>query len=304
MPGIKNTRSSVVVTGASSGLGLAASAKLAAERHVILACRSVERGEAAAVAIRERAPSASVEVLELDLGCLASVRSAASTLINDRPPLHALVCNAGIQVVNGVRRSQDGYELTFATNHLGHFLLTELLLDHIAEPGRIVMVSSGTHYGPPRSLGFPGPRWEKPDRLADPSHQDGSARAGRIRYSTSKLANLYTTYDLAHRLADREITVNAVDPGLMPETRLDRDWPARLRRLYGRLTPLLIRAVPGARSVDDAAAAVAWLVTAPELAGVTGAYFAGRRRTASSKESYDRGRAVELRAVSEELVGA
>jgi NAD(P)-dependent dehydrogenase (short-subunit alcohol dehydrogenase family) len=297
--------SSVLITGASSGLGLAASAELAAAgRHVILACRSAERGRTAAATVRKRIPDASVEVLGLDLASLASVRSAANELINGRPPLGAVVCNAGVQVLNGIRRSEDGYELTFATNHLGHFLLTELLLDHIARPGRIVLVSSGTHYGPWRSLGFPGPRWQHPCGLADPSGQDGSARAGRVRYSTSKLANLYAAYEWARRWASRKITVNAFDPGLMPQTRLDRDWPPRIQWLYGRLAPLVMCAVPGARSVDTSAADLAWLVTAPELADVTGSYFVGKRRRASSKESYDRARAAELWAVSEGLVAA
>jgi protochlorophyllide reductase len=203
--------SSVLITGASSGLGLAAASDLAASGcHVILACRSTARGQAAEATIRTRTPGASVRVLPLDLASLASVRSAASELIAGTP-LDAVVCNAGLQVIHGVRRSEDGYELTFATNHLGHFLLIELLLDHIAEPGRIVVVSSGTHYGPLWSLGFPGPRWQHPRALADPAQQDDSAKAGRIRYSTSKLANLYATYELARRLARRKITVNAFD---------------------------------------------------------------------------------------------
>jgi NAD(P)-dependent dehydrogenase (short-subunit alcohol dehydrogenase family) len=254
-------------------------------------------------AIVDRVPAANLEVLELDLASLASVRAAASHLVSTGESLRALVCNAGVQIVNGVRSSVDGYELTFATNHLGHFLLTELLLEHIAEPGRILIVSSGTHYGPWRSLGFPGPCWEDPHRLADPAAHDGSPRAGRIRYSTSKLANLYATYELAQRLSSRKITVNAFDPGLLPTTGLARDWPPAIQRLYTALAPTLIRVVPGARSVAEAGDALAWLVTAPELAGVTSAYFAGRRRRVSSKESYDRARAEQLRVASRELVG-
>jgi protochlorophyllide reductase len=211
---------------------------------------------------------------------MASVRTAAGELIagRDRPPLHALVLNAGIQVVDGVKRSHDGYELTFATNHLGHFLFSFLLVDRIAEPGRIVIVSSGTHFGFPQNIGFPGPRWDDPRVLADAeaAERNPSAKAGRIRYSTSKLANLYLTYELAHRLAGRDITVNAFDPGLMPETGLDRDYPARVQRLYDRLTPLLVRILPMARSVADSSAALTRLVTDPELSDVTGAYFAGR----------------------------
>lgn len=302
---------SVLVTGASSGLGLATATRLAAAGyHVVLGCRDAMRGDTAATSITSTIPNARVEVLVLDLASLASVRAAADELTGElaaeleRPPVHGLVLNAGVQVVDGVRRSADGFELTFATNHLGHFLLTRLLCDHIAESGRIVIVSSGTHYGPPRTAGFPGPRWADPCVLADPdaAEHDLSPKAGRIRYATSKLANLYFTYELATRLADCDITVNAFDPGLMPETRLHRDYPARTQRLYDRLTPLLIRLLPMARSVVTSADALAWLVTAPEPAGVTGAYFAGRKQRRSSRESYDSQRAAELWHASVDLV--
>jgi NAD(P)-dependent dehydrogenase (short-subunit alcohol dehydrogenase family) len=298
---------SVVVTGASSGLGLATAERLAAAgRHVILGCRSGERGAAAARSITDAVPNADVEVLPLDVASLRSVRAAAAELIARRAPLHALVLNAGVQVVDGVRRSADGFELTFATNHLGHFLLTSLLREHLAEPARIVVVSSGTHYGPPRSGPFPGPRWDDPRVLADPSvaERDPSPRAGRIRYANSKLANLYFAYELARRLAGRAVTVNAFDPGLMPQTRLDRDYSARLQRLYDRLTPLLIHLVPGANSVAFSSDALARLVIDDEVAGVTGAYFAGRKLGRSSRESHDPERAAQLWQASTDLVAA
>jgi protochlorophyllide reductase len=293
----------VLVTGASAGLGLAVSGVLAAAgRPVVLGCRSAERGEAAASSIRERVPGASVSVLEIDVADLSSVRAAVRAL--DGRPLGALVCNAGIQLRGGVRRSRDGHELTFATNHLGHFLLIRSVLAQLVEPARIVLVSSGTHLGPLRSFGFPAPRWEGPRALADPDRSalGGSAKDGRIRYSTSKLANIYTAYELARRLRDRRIAVNAFDPGLMPETGLARDYPPPIRRLYARIAPAMIRTLPGVRSVARSAGDLAWLVNSPDVAGVSGAYFAGRKQRNSSPESYDQTRAAELWNVSEELV--
>ncbi|MGH8793726.1 MAG: SDR family NAD(P)-dependent oxidoreductase [Stackebrandtia sp.] len=299
--------SSVFVTGASSGLGLAASAELAATgRHVILGCRDVGRGREAMRRIRARTPEASLEVLETDLASLASVRAAAEELRGGRrPELHGLVCNAGVQVVSGVGRTADGHELTFGVNYLGHFLLARLLMDHLARPGRIVTVSSGTHYGPPRSGWFPGPRWRHPRQLADPddSALDGSQKAGRIRYATSKLACVYLTYELSRRLRDRDVTADAYDPGLMPQTRIGRDYSPGLRRLHHLVGPLLL-ALPEVRTPESSGADLAWTVTAPELADVTGAYFVGRKPRASSKESYDRDRAAQLWDVSEELVAA
>jgi NAD(P)-dependent dehydrogenase (short-subunit alcohol dehydrogenase family) len=298
---------SIIVTGASAGLGKITAGELAAAgHHVILACRSTLRGEAAAESVRARTPGANPEVLELDLASLDSVRTAAGKLLEDtgRPPLHGLVCNAGIQVVNGVQRSADGHELTFATNHLGHFLLISLLADHIASPGRIVLVSSEVHQGPSKSMGFPAPHWQHPKALADPAQTElgGSAKAGRVRYATSKLANLYLTYELAPRLAERGITVNAFDPGLMPETGLDRDWPAWTQRIYHTMAPLLVRVLPGARSVAVSGSDLAWLTTSPEVADVTGTYFSGRRKRASSRLSHDAAHAAQLWDVSEELV--
>jgi protochlorophyllide reductase len=300
---------SIVVTGASAGLGLATSLELAkAGYHVILGCRDVSRGEAAMETIRRGVPDASLELVEIDLASLVSVRAAAVKLVAsaNRLPLHGLVCNAGIQVVSGTRRSADGYELTFATNHLGHFALINSLLDEIGDDGRIVLVSSEVHQGPRKAWGFPAPRWEAPDALADPAKStlDDSAHAGRVRYATSKLANIYTTYELVRRLEGRRITVNAFDPGLLPETGLDRDWPRWTRAVYHRIAPVLVKLAPGVESVDRAAAALAWLVTAPEAAEFTGAYFSGRRRHDSSQESYDRQRAAELWEISSQLVAA
>jgi protochlorophyllide reductase len=127
-------------------------------------------------------------VLALNLASLASVRSAAGALGDRR--LGGLVCNAGVQIVDGFRRTEDGYEETFATNHLGHFLLTTLLLDRFSEPARIVVVSSGTHYGPFRSMRFPGPAgrirgyWPTPNRIPPPRQAGFATRHPSSRTST------------------------------------------------------------------------------------------------------------------------
>lgn len=297
---------SVLVTGANAGLGLAASTELARlGRHVVLGCRNVERGEAAAAAIRREVPAASVELVQIDVSSLQSVRDAAKELLSgDRPPLDTVIGNAGLQIVSGVERSVDGYELTFATNHLGHYLLIRLLHPHMAEPGRIVLVSSETHQGPRRSFGFPGPEWAEPALLADPDRPglDTSSRAGRVRYATSKLLNLYTVYEFARRASDRQVTINAFDPGLMPESGLSRDYPALMRRLYTAVAPL-VAMLPGANTVAGSGRDLAWFATAPDVADVTGAYYSGRRRNDSSAESHDRERALRLWVASAEMVG-
>ena len=154
-------------------------------------------------------------------------------------------------------------------------------------------------------MGFPAPKWRDPRELADPDLPgiDRSAKAGRVRYATSKLANLYFMYELARRSDRHLLTVNAFDPGLMPETGLAREYPALVQAAYQGASPLLVRLLPGAQSVDRSSADLAWLATSPECGDTTGKYFSGRRARASSPESYDPQRAEQLWSVSEELVG-
>ena len=268
----------------------------------MLAVRDVPRGEAAASALRERTGNAAIDVVELDLASLSSVRGAAEELLAigaEEAPLRAIVANAGLQVLSTAHASEDGYELTFAVNHLGHFLLVRLLQEALVAPARVLAVSSGTHYGTLRqSWGFPAPRWADPHELARP--REGS---GRVAYATSKLANLYFTYELARRSDPERLAANAFDPGLMPATGLARDASAFQRFMWDRVLPPLRHVVPGISSTAASGAALARLAVDPALHGVSGRYYAITRDTLSSEASYDGARAEELWAVSEELVG-
>jgi NAD(P)-dependent dehydrogenase (short-subunit alcohol dehydrogenase family) len=236
----------VIITGGNAGLGYACAQTLVAARQgwcVIMASRDPAKASAAAAKLIAETPGAWVEVLPLDLGSLESVRAfAAAYAARDWPPLRALVCNAGVQVVSGTTYTREGFEITFGVNHLGHFLLTHLLLRHLAAPARIVMVSSDTH-DPALHTGMPVPRYTRATALAWPEKsRPGTSVAenprvvGGRRYTTSKLCNIYFTYELARRLQkeglstiDKPITVNAFNPGLMPGTGLARDYPPLLR---------------------------------------------------------------------------
>ena len=295
--------STILITGASGGLGRQTAAELAAaEHHLLLVVRDQAKGRQVAADLETRFPGVSLEVLTCDLADLGSVRSLAAQLIGRGEPIDTMICNAGVQVVDGLQRSADGYELTFAVNHLAHFLLVTTILGHLRRPARVIMVSSGVHLGPSRSFGFPAPEWAEPRQLAladgsaSPTERPGpptSGRAGRVRYANSKLANIMFTYELTRRAARDEVTVHAFDPGLMPETGLARQYPPAVRQLYRRLTPLLTL-LPGARRVTDSAADLAWLATTPELAGVSGKYFVQRQPKPSSRLSYDEDLAREL----------
>lgn len=305
----------VVITGGNSGLGYAcAQALLNASPpwHVILACRDAARARSAVEALRGvTTTGAKVEAMVLDLASLASIRAFSAELIRrlvagDLPPLHGLVCNAAMQGAKTF--TMDGFEATFGVNHLGHFLLVNLLLPSLQAPARIAVVASGVHDPeqlkvlPPGS-GMPAPAWNLTARLAkgelgpEAVHDNADADRGR-RYSTAKLANIYFTYALATRLPEG-VSVNAFDPGLMPGTGLAREYSAIGRFMWHvvmpKVRPLLrLLITKNIHTASASGAALARLITDPSLATTNGKYFEGLREIRSSVASYDEGRATEL----------
>jgi NAD(P)-dependent dehydrogenase (short-subunit alcohol dehydrogenase family) len=250
----------------------------------------------------------------VDLASLVSVRGFARDFAaHALPPLAAVVCNAGVHVVSGTTVTSDGFETTFAVNHLGHFLLVNLLLPQLARPARIVFVSSGTH-DPRQRTGMPSPRCDDPERLARPP-QDGMSTGdagaiGRQRYATSKLCNVLCAYELSRRLRangtstdSAPITVNAFDPGLMPGTGLARDYGTLSRIAWRFVLPALRPLAPGVSTPERSGRALARLVLDPHLEAVSGRYYRGREEARSSDESYDLRMAERLWDGSAALVG-
>lgn len=301
----------IVLTGGNSGLGYEAAVAILKSQegpwHLVLPVRDPERGRAAVEALSAVArPGNTVEAMPMDLSSLASVRAFAAELSTGLesarfPRLHALVCNAGVQMGTNVIETVDGFESTFGVNHLGHFVLVNELLPALRSPGRVVVTASDVH---DPAHGLPGaPAWSGAQALArgelGPSAAgDNAFIAGQRRYSTSKLANVYFTYALARRLPDG-VTANAFNPGMVVGTGLGRSLPAPVKFLstyiFPRITWLLRRAVtPNINTAEEAGGALAWLVTAPELADITGRYFDGRRDTRSSEDSYDVARGEDL----------
>ena len=296
-----NTRT-VVITGASAGLGLECARAMLIEDpswHVVLAVRDPARGTAAVAELDE--PNRCT-VLQMDLASLRSVRGVVQGLrAAELPPVHALVCNAGIQVVSGAEATDNGVEMTFGVNHLGHFALVHGFLDHLARPARIVVVSSGTH-DPAKHTGMPEPRYTSAAELARPD-DCGTAEDGRRAYTTSKLCNLLFSYELDRRLGHGEqgVTVNAFDPGLMPGSGLARDYPPLQRLAWRYLLPAL-RVLPGVRSTRTSGRYLAALVSDARYNGITGEYFDGGKPIRSSADSCDRGKALDLWTTSERLL--
>jgi light-dependent protochlorophyllide reductase len=299
-----NTRTAII-TGASAGLGMeCARALLASDPswHVVLAVRDRDRGTAA---VHRLGCPDRCTVMEMDLASLRSVRGFIERLrAAGLAPVHAVVCNAGVQVVSGTNSSKatdDGIDMTFGVNHLGHFALVQGILGDLARPARIVVVSSGTH-DPAKHTGMPSPRYTSAADLAVPA-AGGSSDDGRCRYTTSKLCNVLFTYELDRRLGQgaHGVTVNAYDPGLMPGSGLARDYPPMQRLAWRYLLPLL-RVLPGVRSTRASGRYLAALAGDAEFEGVTGGYYAGGKRIRSSAHSYDVDKARDLWSTSEQLL--
>ena len=268
----------VVVTGATSGIGLVTARELAAMgARVTLAVRDVEKGRAVAAGMKGQA-----EVLRLDLADLADVRRFARDYRASHDRLHVLVNNAGIHTSRRVV-TRDGHELTFQTNHLGHFLLTLELLDLLkaSAPARVVNVASDAHlFG---RLDFKDLMGERP-------------WSGWKAYAQSKLANVEFTYELARRLHGTGVTANAVAPGSV-RTRWARGEESGLFRFGVALaSPFLLSPESGARTS-------VWAASAPELEHVTGQYLKRSRVSKSARWSYREEDWRRLWDVSEALVG-
>ena len=279
-----------LVTGANSGVGFE-TAKTLAEHGaaVVLACRDPEKGQDAARRIQAAAPTAELTVLPLDLASLASVRQAAQQLRATHDRLDLLICNAGLGWVP-YTRTADGFELVFATNHLGHFALTGRVLDLMVnvQGSRIVVVSSPAH------------RQATIDFADLQSEKHHSKRAA---YGQSKLANLLFAYELQRRLAaaGAEAVALAAHPG-GARTNFNRNLPWLFRGPnYGLFRPL---------SHPSAIGALAILRAAVDPSAHGGDYYAPSRRMEftgypvlrrSSAASYDTNAQRLLWEISEEL---
>ncbi|XP_072017697.1 retinol dehydrogenase 12-like [Amphiura filiformis] len=211
-----------IITGSNTGIGYNAAVKLLQNLNfeVILACRTPEKGEAAVESMRQELPNAKVSFMQLDLASLKSVRKFADDFHATGKPLHVLCDNGGFGNSNDdqAAKTEDGFELHMGTNHLGHFLLTMLLLGDLkksaTETGeaRIVVTTSSLH--DPKTGRGPAPTIDFDNLMLE---KEGTYK-GLFAYSTSKLANVLFTKELARRLEGTCVTVNCLCPGFIPLT--------------------------------------------------------------------------------------
>ncbi len=271
-----------LITGATSGIGRATAIELARRgATLVLVARDRGRGEDTVREIRERTDNCEVTLMLADLSSQQSIRELAREFLATNRPLHVLLNNAG--VVNLHRTlTVDGIETVFAVNHLGYFLLTNLLLDRLKQsaPARIVNVASEVHkIG---ALDF------------DDLQNERRFRSMRV-YGQSKFANILFTYELARRLAGTNVTVNCLHPGAVA-TGLGKNngaWAQVLVRILGTFF----------RTPEQGAATSIYLASSPAVAGVSGKYFMNGKERRSSKASYDDAAAKRLWDISAQMTG-
>jgi len=267
----------MLVTGCNSGIGLETVRALVKRgAHVFATARTEQKARDACAALgREIVP------LACELSDPVSVRACTETVKRQVRGIDAIICNAGVMAIPTLERA-FGYELQFFTNHIGHFLLVTELLDSLAEDGRVVVVSSDAHKGAPKEgIQF--------DNLSgDKGYSPWRA------YGQSKLANLLFAKELAKRFTATKKTANAIHPGVI-NTNLGRSMPSVMRAALSVAAPLVLK------SAAQGAATQCYVATNPELATVSGAYFADCNIAEPTKLAQDPALAARLWDESERI---
>uniref|UniRef100_A0A1J3E498 Short-chain dehydrogenase TIC 32, chloroplastic n=1 Tax=Noccaea caerulescens TaxID=107243 RepID=A0A1J3E498_NOCCA len=280
-----------IITGGTGGIGLETARVLAMKgAHVIIAARNTKAGNESKDMIRQMNPNARVDFLQLDVSSIKSVRSFAHQFLALNVPLNILINNAGVMFCP-FQLSEDGIESQFATNYIGHFLLTNLLLDKMKSTtresgieGRIVNLSSIAHtYTYPKGIKFDG--------INDPE-----GYSEKKAYGQSKLANLLHSNALSRRLQEEgvNITVNSLHPGLVT-TNLFRHSGFEMK-VFKALSFFLWKDIP------KGAATTCYVALHPDLKGVTGKYFSDCNLRTTSKLATDKSLADKLWDFSIKLI--
>jgi NAD(P)-dependent dehydrogenase (short-subunit alcohol dehydrogenase family) len=275
----------VLITGGNAGIGKETAVGLASlGARVVITSRDAARGADAVADIRRRSGNDDVDVMSLDLASLASVREFASAFLDRYDRLDVLIDNAGL-VLSSRHETEDGYETTFQVNHLGHFLLTDLLRDRLVAcaPSRIVVVSSDAHKNA---------RLDFDDLQSERRYRSFSV------YGKTKLANILFTRELARRLDGTSVTVNCVHPGFVA-SRFGRDGDTGM---LGKVAMPLLR--PFALNAEQGARTSIYLASDPAVDGITGVYWVKCAPVTPSTAAQDDDDARRLWDVSEQLVAA
>lgn len=272
-----------LITGGNVGMGKATATALAKlGTRVVILCRNKERGEKALNEIKAESGNDNADMILCDLASMESIREAVKLFENKYDRLNILVNNAGV-ILPGRHETHDGFELQFGVNHLGHFLLTNLLLDTLKKsaPSRIINVSSGAH------------------KVGKIYLQDVNLtnNYSLIRaYSQSKLANILFTYELALRLQGTGVTANCLHPGAVAtQMGINRETG------FGTFITGMLK--PFFQTPEEGAATAIYLATSEGVEGISGRYFYKKKPVRSSKLSYDKELAEKLWELSVDMAG-
>lgn len=272
----------VLITGATSGIGKATARKLAAMgARLILVARNEEKLKSTITEISSATGNKELDYIPCDLSSMFEIRQMAKQFLQKFPHLDLLINNAGV-IVPEYRRTVDGYEYTFALNHLGYFLTTGLLLEALLKhaPARIVSVSSVAH------------RWSDinfDDLMFERKYNPMKA------YGQSKLANILFTRELALRLNGKGVTANCLHPGAV-NSQFGSEFKGIFKAGMSLFRPFMISPNKGAETI-------VYLATSPEVEGVSGRYFARKRVAKTSDAAEDMEKARKLWEISEKLSG-
>lgn len=303
-----NAVKTVIITGANTGLGFATAKHLAYQKpdwQLVLACRNESKAAAATAKLIQTTGNNNISYLPCDLSSFDQVRAFVDAFKQAKfPPLHGIICNAGLSGEDTLELTTDGIEKTFQVNYLSHFLLVYLLLPAMQKDSRIILISSELHRndGPMKSF---WPEYTTAKQLAYPV-QSGCPNkdSGAHRYSTSKLCLILYAHMLAKRLPMNNfanITVNAVNPGLMPDTGLGGLNKKLLRKWF--LKYLLPLFTPGAVSTPEKSGKlIAELMCSDAYKGVSGQYFDRHKNVPPSNESFDEKKMKDLWESSLEML--
>ena len=287
----------IIITGSSNGLGLETVKKIAKNfknYRIIMACRNLEKANSKKEEIIKETSNPNIIVMEIDTSSLESVKNFVKNYKNSPyGKIYALVCNAGIGGNNsGI--TKDGFDIIFETNHLGHFLLVNSLVSLMEENGRIIIVSSDMH-DPPKEMIKTNFERIGTEKIAKPDEALGKSN---IRYSYSKLCNLYFTYEFIKRMKDKKVLINAFTPGFIPETGLSGPFkiPPQMIKIVSENHPERMG------DLEKSSQALCDIITMENLIN-NGEYFDRSTKTIKTSElSYNEENAKELWNISESYV--
>ena len=276
-----------IITGSNVGIGKETALDLARRgAKVILACRDIQKAEAALKEIVKKSGNENIAAKHVDLASLKSVRDFAEDINKNEPRLDILINNAGVMAVQTLTKTQDGFETQMGVNHLGHFLLTNLLLDLLKKsaPSRVIVVSSVGHWFVTRT----GMNFENMNGEISYDPLDA--------YGQSKLANILFTRELARRLEGTSVTANSLHPGFVA-TELSRHYPEWMQVIFKPVYRQL------SKTPMEGAQTSIHLAVSEELEGVTGLYFADCKEKIPAETAQDDKAARKLWEISAKLVG-